>query len=83
MTTYWFRPKQYGYGATPTTWQGWVITIAAVIVVLAATLWLNTLSATNPWFWAAVLIDAVVIATLLVVSRQKTDGEWRWRWGDR
>ena len=83
MTTYWFRPKQYGYGATPVTWQGWAITIAAVIVVFAATLKLTTVSAAAPWFWAAVLIDAAVIAALWVVSRRKTDGEWRWRWGDR
>jgi O-antigen/teichoic acid export membrane protein len=83
MTTHWFRPKQYGYGATPVTWQGWVITIAAVIVLVAATYSLTALSAINLWFWAVVLIDAVVIAALLVVSRQKTDGEWRWRWGDR
>ena len=83
MTTHWFRPKQYGYGATPVTWQGWVITIAAVIVLVAATYSLTSLSAINLWFWAALLVDAVVVATLLVVSRQKTDGEWRWRWGDR
>ena len=83
MTTHWFRPKQYGYGATPVTWQGWVITIAAVIVLVAATYSLTALSAINLWFWAALLVDAVVVATLLVVSRQKTDGEWRWRWGDR
>ena len=83
MTTHWFRPKQYGYGATPVTWQGWVITIAAVIVLVAATYSLTSFSAISLWFWAALLVDAVVVATLLVVSRQKTDGEWRWRWGDR
>jgi hypothetical protein len=83
MTTYWFRPKQFGYGATPTTWQGWVMTIVATLVVVAATAWLTTLTAIDPRFWVAVLIDAVVIAALLEVSRRKTDGEWRWRWGDR
>jgi hypothetical protein len=83
MTTYWFRPKQYGYGATPTTWQGWAMTIVATLVVIAATAWLTTLTAIDPRFWVAVLIDAVVIAALLEVSRRKTDGEWRWRWGDR
>jgi hypothetical protein len=82
MTTYWFRPKQYGYGATPVTWQGWAITIAAVLVVAAATSWLTTLTAVNPWFWVAVLMDAVVIVALLAVTRRKTEGEWRWRWGD-
>ena len=25
--SYWFRPKRYGYGATPITWQGWLLTV--------------------------------------------------------
>ena len=28
MPRYWFRQKEFGYGATPNTWQGWVFTIA-------------------------------------------------------
>jgi hypothetical protein len=27
--------------------------------------------------------DAAALFTLFVVSHRKTDGEWRWRWGDR
>lgn len=23
---YWFKPKRFGYGATPTTWEGFVST---------------------------------------------------------
>jgi hypothetical protein len=33
----WFRPKQYGWGYTPQTWQGWailVVVIAAVVIVV-------------------------------------------------
>ena len=82
MTTYWFKPKHFGYGATPVTWQGWAITIAAVLVLAAATSWLTTLSAVNPWFWVAVLIDAVVLVGLWFITRQKTEGAWRWRWGN-
>ena len=26
MTRYWFKPKRYGYGATPVTWEGWAFT---------------------------------------------------------
>ena len=81
MTTYWFRPKRYGYGATPVTWQGWAITIAALVVVVVATIRLSALSAVDPQFWMIVVIDAVVITALWIVSRRKTDGEWRWRWG--
>ena len=28
VTTYWFRPRRYGYGATPMTWEGWAVTFA-------------------------------------------------------
>jgi hypothetical protein len=83
MTTYWFKPRQFGYGATPISWQGWVLSLAGMIVVVAATAWLTTLTAVDPRFWLALAIDAAVIAALLVVSRRKTDGEWRWRWGGR
>jgi hypothetical protein len=81
MTTYWFRPKQYGYGATPVTWQGWTITMAAMAVVVAASLLFPLLAAGSPWALAAVVIDVLAIAALWIISRRKTEGEWRWRWG--
>jgi len=83
MTTYWFRPKRYGYGATPSTWQGWAFTAAVVIVMLAASWLLNVLGHGNPWTWLAVVaIDVAALVVLWIVCRRKTDGEWRWRWGD-
>jgi hypothetical protein len=26
-TGYWFKPKSFGYGATPVTWRGWAWTL--------------------------------------------------------
>ena len=81
MTTFWFRPKRYGYGATPVTWQGWAVTIAVVLVVVAASLAMR-LTERNLWALAALLaFDAAAVAALVIISRRKTDGEWRWRWG--
>ena len=31
---YWFRQKKFGYGATPNTWQGWVVVIASSALVI-------------------------------------------------
>jgi hypothetical protein len=81
MTTYWFKPREYGYGATPVTWQGWAITVAAVVVVVMASMLVPYIAGESPWAWSAMVIDAVAIAALLIVSRRMTDGEWRWRWG--
>ncbi len=83
MTTYWFRPKRYGYGATPTTWQGWAVTLGTVAAMVAVTLLLR-LTFRSFWALAAVLaFDVLALIALAHVSYRKTDGEWRWRWGDR
>jgi len=83
MTTYWFRPKRHGYGATPVTWQGWAVTLTAVAAIVTMSLFLRL---TERYDWALVVMlgfDAVVVIALVIVSRRKTDGEWRWRWGER
>ena len=35
MTEYWFKPKRYGYGATPTSWKGWAAAFAYIVVLLS------------------------------------------------
>ncbi len=83
MPSYWFKPKKYGYGATPVTWQGWAVIVATVLAMVAVSLGVR-LTAKSLWTLAALLIfDALAIGVLVIVSRRKTDGQWRWRWGDR
>ena len=31
--TIWFKPRRYGHGASPSTWQGWATILAFVIIV--------------------------------------------------
>jgi len=83
MTQYWFRPKRYGYGATPVTWQGWAVTLGTVAAMVAVSL---SLRLSEPRYWAlAALItfDLLALAFLVIVCCRKTEGGLRWRWGDR
>jgi hypothetical protein len=83
MTTYWFKPKRYGYGATPVTWQGWAVILGTVLAMIGVNVGLRL---TEGRFWAPALIfgfDALALAFLFMVCRHKTEGQWRWRWGDR
>ncbi len=83
MTRYWFRPKRYGYGATPVTWEGWAVTMLAAIVVAGSIVGMNLLvdrSDFVAWMiWAALI--AGMTFWFVQFSRRRTDGEWRWRWG--
>lgn len=83
MTQYWFRPKRYGYGATPITWEGWAVTFGIVLVMVAVSLVLRFESKS---FWtlvAVIVFNVAALAALFVISRRKTDGQWGWRWGSR
>jgi len=83
VTTYWFKPKRYGYGATPLTWQGWAVTLATVLAMVGVTVGLR-LTERHGWAPPAIFgFDALAIAVLVIACRRKTNGEWRWRWGDR
>ncbi len=82
MSRYWFKPKRYGYGPTPVTWEGWALVGAFVAVVIGATtveMGSGTPGITQMVIASAIIVLAVVVTT--VVSRFKTDGAWRWRWG--
>jgi hypothetical protein len=83
MTRYWFKPKRYGYGATPVTWQGWVLIVATVAAMISVSLALR-LETRSYWGLAALLVfDVAALVFLFIVSRRKTDGDWHWRWGER
>ncbi|HKY95962.1 MAG TPA: hypothetical protein VJL84_11690 [Kiloniellales bacterium] len=79
----WFRPKSYGYGATPSTWQGWALVLGYVAAVVVLGMLTFGQEHTAPWIWAVfVAVVTVLTLGLLTISRRRTDGDWRWRWGN-
>jgi hypothetical protein len=87
MSEYWFKPHDYGYGATPANWKGWAAIAGYVAVVLALVLPLTALPAdlpSGPAAWqvvTAMLMGALLTYGFVLLCRARTDGEWRRRWG--
>jgi len=76
MARFWFRPRRYGYGATPVTWEGWALTVGIAAVVALSVVAMNLLadrSNVGAWLvWAAFIVIAVF--WMVRISRQRTDG---------
>jgi hypothetical protein len=84
MSRYWFKPRSYGYGVAPITWEGWAATTVAALTVAGSIVVMSVLvnrSDVTAWLiWAACI--AAVMFAFVGVARGRTDGEWRWRWGE-
>jgi hypothetical protein len=80
MNKFWFKPKKFGYGATPATWEGWTFTAGyALFVLVISLIFMGREPAVRDVIaWIALLIPATI--GTVWVSWRKTDGEWRWRW---
>ncbi len=72
---YWFRPKLFGWGAVPVTWQGWAATLGLIVLAVP----LGWLAETRGPIFLALLIP--MVAAFVYLCWAKTDGDWKWRWG--
>lgn len=71
----WFRPKRFGLGVSPATWQGWVATLIVVTLGIAVAMLARRFGSA----FLALLIPVTVIFIALCIA--KTEGGMRWRWG--
>lgn len=75
----WFAAKRYGFGAgPPISWQGWLLTIGYVVLVIGLGLMLKGRPPVQ-------LIAAIILPTIafIVICARTTRGGWRWRWGNK
>lgn len=70
---YWFRPKRFGFGATPDSWQGWAVTLLFAAALMA-------LARFTP-HRIAIAVGIPLVPLFLILCWKKTRGGWRWRWG--
>lgn len=77
---YWFKRKLFGWGWTPVTWQGWLVIIIYVALVLAAALTIDDDSSQREVVFTFII--PVVLLTLLMIKIAYRKGEKpKWQWG--
>ena len=80
MARYWFRQKTFGYGSTPNTWQGWLFTLATVLLIIGFAVLVPRFIADPPTRTLVQLGGmAAILVTFCWITYLKTEGGWRWR----
>ena len=75
---YWFPAKRYGWGwGPPSTWQGWVVLLVWMAIVIAVSPWLATRS--MPLFF---VFQIVMVTGIIAICYAKGEPP-SWRWGDK
>lgn len=78
----WFKAKNYGWGWTPITWQGWAVTGLFLIYALAVSAFIgdsfeNRAGATSFTFF--ILLGMVPLFIICYKKGEKPE----WRWGKK
>jgi hypothetical protein len=81
MAKYWFKPKAYGFGATPNTWQGWVFTLAGVALIFAVVFEAKQITDRPTQMLVAISGVMLIAIPFTFISWLKTEGGWKWRSG--
>lgn len=77
---YWFKAKLYGWGWTPSTWQGWVITGVYIILAIIISSAVND-STPERDIILKVVLPMILLTSLLIFIAYKKGEKPHWLWG--
>ncbi|MBS3170117.1 hypothetical protein J4210_06565 [Candidatus Woesearchaeota archaeon] len=82
----WFVPKSHGWGLVPISWEGWLVTLIFISLILVSGnlnhLFQPELMSRNDF--VNYLLDFILlIVAFIYFSLRRTEGKVRWNWGKR
>lgn len=70
----WFKAKRYGWGWYPITWQGWIVTLIFIFLIIFAPIKIEE----RPFLF--LIWFGLITLGLIIVCKSKGE-QPRWRWG--
>lgn len=79
---YWFKAKLYGWGWTPAAWQGWLVVVVFIGLLLLNSRRVSAIYPTTEVIYSFVLQNIILVLILILICY--TTGEKpRWQWGSK
>lgn len=77
---YWFKRRFFGWGWTPATWQGWLVTSIYIAAIVIFSFTIDEGSSVSEIFFSFIIPIAVLTAVIIRIA-YKTGEKPRWQWG--
>lgn len=80
----WFKRKLYGWGWTPATWEGWIVTLVYFVLILILVLNIGESIPGNPDSGSNFLVfgfPVLALSLLFIYIAYKKGEKPRWQWG--
>ncbi|MBC7712363.1 MAG: VOC family protein [Rhizobacter sp.] len=76
----WFRRKTYGWGWTPITWEGWLVTLIVLVIPICIRLTAKALQfeKSTQYFYTWASVPILLMALILVCFRWGEKPKWQW-----
>lgn len=78
---YWFKRKIFGWGWTPATWQGWLILVLFIVLIVGNAYRIDTQSLSNNDVPVTFLVQTFILVIILIAICYATGEKPRWQWG--
>ncbi|MEI6810865.1 MAG: hypothetical protein WCK60_02315 [Candidatus Nomurabacteria bacterium] len=76
----WFRAKTYGWGWIPCSWEGWLVVIASIILIIFYSTQLDKNSPQIPYLFFLRIAAITIVIIFICYKKGEKPG---WRWGNR
>lgn len=77
----WFKRKLYGWGWTPVTWQGWLVVVAFIFILVWNYRRIEAAAASESEAMLQFLPQAILLILVLILISRLTGESPRWQWG--
>jgi hypothetical protein len=79
----WFKAKSYGWGWTPSSWEGWVVIALYIIITIWNFIRIDSLSHSLSDTFINFIPETLVLAVLLILIAYWKGEKPTWRWGNK
>lgn len=78
---YWFKRRLYGWGWVPATWQGWLITLAFIVILISYGFYFASMGNPTERDLAIFFVTIAISIIVLILVCYKTGEKPQWTWG--